>query len=410
MSNVIETEVAIVGGGLVGLTLALALARGGIAAIVVDPETPASRAADAFDGRASAIALGSVRVLQGIGLWPAVAGEASPIRDIRVSDGDSSLFLHYDHREIGDEPFGYIVENRFTRRALYAALAAEPSIRLMAPEKALDVVSHPTHADVPLASGTTLRARLVVACDGRPSPLRKAAGIGAVRWDYEQSGIVCSIRHEKPHDGIAHERFLPAGPFAVLPLNDAPDGTHRSSIVWTEKSDLAKLFAELPEDEFCDEIHERFGWGLGKIELAGPRFVYPLVFVQAKKFFEGRVALAGDAAHGIHPIAGQGFNLGLRDVAALAEVLVEGQRLGLDAGSAERLEAYARWRGLDTVSMSAVTDGLLRLFSNDVAPLKLARDLGLAAVQGLPPLKRLFMRHAMGTVGSLPRLMRGEPL
>lgn len=410
MSNVIETDVAIVGGGLVGLTLALALARGGIASVVVDPETPALRAADAFDGRASAIALGSMRVLQGIGLWPSIAPDASPIRDIRVSDGDSSLFLHYDHREIGDEPFGYIVENRFTRRALYAALAMEPRVKLMAPEKALDVVSHATHADVALASGQILRARLVVACDGRPSPLRKAAGIGAVRWDYEQSGIVCSIRHEKPHDGIAHERFLPAGPFAVLPLNDAADGSHRASIVWTEKSELAKLFAGLPEDEFCDEIHERFGWGLGKIELAGPRWVYPLVFVQAKKFFEGRVALAGDAAHGIHPIAGQGFNLGLRDVAALAEVLVEGQRLGLDPGSAERLEAYARWRGLDTVSMSAVTDGLLRLFSNDIAPIKLARDLGLAAVQAVPPLKRLFMRHAMGTIGSLPRLMRGEPL
>ncbi|MCA0449089.1 MAG: FAD-dependent monooxygenase, partial [Proteobacteria bacterium] len=276
MSNVIETDVAIVGGGLVGLTLALALARGGIASVVVDPETPALRAADAFDGRASAIALGSVRVLQGIGLWPSVAPDASPIRDIRVSDGDSSLFLHYDHREIGDEPFGYIVENRFTRRALYAALAMEPRVTLMAPEKALDVASHATHADVALASGQSLRARLVVACDGRPSPLRKAAGIGTVRWDYEQSGIVCSIRHEKPHDGIAHERFLPAGPFAVLPLNDAADGTHRSSIVWTEKSELAKLFAGLPEDEFCDEIHERFGWGLGKIELAGPRWVYPL--------------------------------------------------------------------------------------------------------------------------------------
>jgi 2-octaprenyl-6-methoxyphenol hydroxylase len=410
MTGTIDTEVAIVGGGLVGLSLALALARGGISSVTVDPESPALRAADAFDGRASALALGSVRVLRGIGMWGALAAEASPIRDIRVSDGDSSLFLHYDHRELGDEPFGYIVENRFIRRALYASLALEPRAVLRAPDKALDVRSTPTHAEATLASGATLRASLIVACDGRPSPLREAAGIEALRWNYEQSGLVCSIAHEKPHNGIAHERFLPAGPFAVLPLNDAPDGTHRASIVWTERAELAELFARLPEDEFCDEIHERFGWGLGAIRLAGPRWVYPLVFVQAKKFHDGRLALAGDAAHGIHPIAGQGLNLGLRDVAALAEVLVDAKRLGLDPGSAERLEAYARWRGLDTVSMSAVTDGLLRLFSNDIAPLKLARDLGLAAVQAMPPVKRAFMRHAMGTMGSLPRLMRGEAL
>lgn len=410
MTERIETDVAIVGGGLVGLSLALALAQGGISSVTIDAESPAIAAADAFDGRASALALGSVRVLQGIGVWGAMAANASPIRDIRVSDGDSSLYLHYDHRDIGDEPFGYILENRFARRALHAALALDRRAVLRAPDKALDARSTPTHAELTLASGAELRASLVVACDGRPSPLREAAGIETLRWNYEQAGIVCSIAHEKPHHGIAHERFLPAGPFAVLPLNDAPDGTHRASIVWTEKAELAKLFAGLPEDEFCAEIHERFGWGLGAIKLAGPRWVYPLVFVQAKKFHEGRMALAGDAAHGIHPIAGQGLNLGLRDVAALAEVLVEAKRLGLDLGSAERLESYARWRGLDTVSMSAVTDGLLRLFSNDIAPLKLARDLGLAAVEALPPLKRLFMRHAMGTTGSLPRLMRGEAL
>jgi 2-octaprenyl-6-methoxyphenol hydroxylase len=410
MTGIIETEVAIVGGGLVGLSLGLALAQGGVSSVTVDPDSPSLRAADGFDGRASAIALGSVRVLQGIGLWGALAPDASPIREIRVSDGDSSLYLHYDHREIGEEPFGHIVENRFIRRALYAALALNPRAALRAPDKSLGLRDTPTHAELTLASGATLRAQLVVACDGRPSALRQAAGIDSLGWDYKQAGIVCSIAHEKPHRGIAHERFLPAGPFAVLPLNDAPDGTHRASIVWTERAELAKLFAGLPADEFRDEIHERFGWGLGAIELAGPRWVYPLTFVQAKKFHEGRVALAGDAAHGIHPIAGQGLNLGLRDVAALAEVLVEAKRLGLDLGSAERLETYARWRGLDTVSMSAVTDGLLRLFSNDIAPLKLARDLGLAAVQAVPPLKRAFMRHAMGTMGSLPRLMRGEAL
>jgi 2-octaprenyl-6-methoxyphenol hydroxylase len=410
MTGRIDTDVAIVGGGLVGLSLALALARGGIASVTIDAQSPALAAADAFDGRASALALGSVRVLEGIGVWGAMAAHASPIRDIRVSDGDSSLYLHYDHRELGDEPFGYIVENRFVRRALHAGLALDRHATLRAPDTARDLRSTPTHAEISLDSGVELRASLVVACDGRPSPLREAAGIETLRWSYAQAGIVCSIAHEKPHHGIAHERFLPAGPFAVLPLNDAEDGTHRASIVWTERAELAKLFADLPEDEFCDEIHERFGWGLGAIKLAGPRWVYPLHFLQARKFHEGRMALAGDAAHGIHPIAGQGLNLGLRDVAALAEVLVEAKRLGLDLGSVERLEAYARWRGLDTVAMSAVTDGLLRLFSNDIVPLKFARDLGLAAVGAVPPLKRFFMRHAMGTVGTLPRLMRGEAL
>lgn len=406
----LSADVAIIGGGLIGLSLALAVARAGLDAVVVDPEDPATKAADAFDGRASAIALGSARVLDGIGLWRHLAPHAAPIRDIRVSDGDSSMFLHYDHREIGDEPFGWIVENRHTRRALYAALADEPRVRLLAPESVRDTRCDATCAKLHLASGGSVAARLAVACDGRPSPTRAAAGIGALRWNYEQHAIVCAISHAKPHDGIAHERFLPAGPFAVLPLPDAPDGTHLSSIVWTERAELAGLFVDLPDDEFADEIHERFGWGLGRIAPAGPRWRYPLVFVQAERATAPRLALAGDALHGIHPIAGQGLNLGLRDVAALAETLADASRLGLDIGSADTLERYARWRGVDTVGLSAVTDGLLRLFSNDFGPLKFARDLGLAAVDRIAPLKRVFMRDAMGVLGTLPRLMKGEKL
>ncbi|MBI1245785.1 MAG: FAD-dependent oxidoreductase [Alphaproteobacteria bacterium] len=406
----ISTDVAIVGGGLVGLSLALALARGGIGSCVVDPDDPAAKAADAFDGRGSAIALGSARVLQAIGLWPHLERHAEPILDIRVSDGDSQLFLHYDHRDLGSDPFGYIIENRHIRRAIYACLTQEPRVRLVAPESAAAVTADSTHARVRLASGGTISARLAVACDGRPSPTRKAAGIGALGWNYEQHAIVCAIRHEKPHCGIAHERFLPAGPFAVLPLPDAPDGTHFSSIVWTERAELAQMFVELPEDEFAEEIHERFGWGLGRISLAGPRWRYPLVFVQAESATGPRLALAGDALHGIHPIAGQGLNLGLRDVAALAEVLTDSARLGLDIGAADTLERYSRWRGVDTVGLSAVTDGLLRLFSNDIAPLKLARDVGLTVVDRIAPLKRVFMRDAMGTLGKLPRLMKGEAL
>jgi 2-octaprenyl-6-methoxyphenol hydroxylase len=406
----LEADVAIVGGGLVGLSLALALARAGLGAVVVDSDDPSTKTVDAFDGRASAIALGSARVLQGIGLWPYLAPHAEPILDIRVSDGDSSLFLHYDHREIGSEPFGYIVENRHVRRALYACLAQERRVTLVAPDTVADVSADTARAQVRLASGASIEAKLAVACDGRPSPTRARAGIGALRWDYEQHAIVCAISHEKPHRGIANERFLPAGPFAVLPLPDAPDGTHLSSIVWTERAELAALFAGLPEDEFVDEIHERFGWGLGRIGVAGGRWVYPLTFVQAQSAIGPRLALAGDALHGIHPIAGQGLNLGLRDVAALAEVLADSTRLGLDIGAGDTLERYARWRGVDTVGLSAVTDGLLRLFSNDVAPLKLARDIGLAVVDRIAPLKRVIMQDAMGTLGTLPRLMRGEAL
>ena len=404
-----HTDVAIVGGGLVGLTLALALDRAGLGVCVVDADDPATLARDEFDGRAAAIALGSARVLQTLGLWPLLAPHAAPIRDIRVSDGDSPLFLHYDHRELGDEPFGYIVENRFTRRALYAGLAGT-GVKLLAPAKATATRADLQHATVELADGTAIAARLIVACDGRPSPTRANAGIRALRWSYAQTALVCALAHEKPHHGIAHERFLPAGPFALLPLPDGPDGRPRSSIVWTERADLAALFSTLPDDEFCAEIHERFGWGLGALTLASPRWRYPLTFVQAERATATRLALAGDALHGIHPIAGQGLNLGLRDVAALAETLADSHRLGLDIGAADTLDRYARWRGVDTVGLSAVTDGLLRLFSNDIPPLKLARGLGLALVDKIAPLKRVFMRDAMGTLGKLPRLMRGQAL
>jgi len=402
-------DATIVGGGLVGLTLALALDRAGLAVAVVDADDPDRLALDEFDGRAAAIALGSARVLQALGLWPLLAPYAAPIRDIRVSDGDSPLYLHYDHRELGDAPFGYIVENRFTRRALYAALR-DTRVSLRAPARAIATKADLQEAQVELGDGTALATRLIVACDGRPSPTRAKAGIRALKWDYAQAALVCAIAHEKPHNGIAHERFLPAGPFALLPLPDGPDGQPRSSIVWTERAELAALFETLPEDEFVAELHERFGWGLGAIRLASARWRYPLTFVQAERATGPRLALAGDALHGIHPIAGQGLNLGLRDVAALAEVLADSHRLGLDIGAADTLDRYARWRGVDTVGLSAVTDGLLRLFSNDIPPLKFARGLGLGLVDKIKPLKRVFMRDAMGTLGKLPRLMRGEAL
>jgi 2-octaprenyl-6-methoxyphenol hydroxylase len=409
-SDRIACDAVVLGGGLVGLSMATALGQAGVSVVVVDREKPAVAAADPFDGRGSAIAWGSAQALRGIGLWAPLERHAARIEEIRVSDGDSRLFLHYDHHEVGDNPLGFIIENRFTRRALYARLAGLRAVTLLAPARAVRVARTNAGVEVGLADGRAIRARVAIAADGRESPTREAAGIGAVRWQYGQSGIVCSIRHEKPHRGMAHERFLPAGPFAVLPLPDSETGEHRSSIVWTERDELVPAMMALDDAQFAQEIAARFGDSLGAIGVAGPRWAYPLSLLQADRYTDLRLALVGDAAHVIHPIAGQGLNLGLRDVAALSECIVDAHRLGLDIGDAEVLARYARWRRFDNLALTAVTDGLVRLFSNDVAPLRLARDIGLAAVQRLPGLKRLFMRHAMGMVGDLPRLVRGEAL
>jgi 2-octaprenyl-6-methoxyphenol hydroxylase len=403
-------DAVVLGGGLVGLSIATALGQAGVRVAVVDTEMPAVAAADPFDGRGSAIAWGSAQALRGIGLWTMLEPHAAPIEEIRVSDGDSRLFLHYDHEEVGGNPLGYIIENRFTRRALYARIAALDTVTLIAPARAVRIERSGGGAEVELADGRAIRARLAIAADGRESPSRTAAGIGAMRWKYGQTGIVCAIRHAKPHRGMAHERFLPAGPFAVLPLPDSETGEHRSSIVWTERDALVPAMMALSDAEFSQEIALRFGDSLGAISVAGPRWAYPLSLLQADRYTDLRLALVGDAAHVIHPIAGQGLNLGLRDVAALSECVVDAHRLGLDIGAADVLERYARWRRFDNLALLAVTDGLVRLFSNDVAPVRIVRDIGLAAVQRLPGLKRLFMRHAMGVVGDLPRLVRGEAL
>lgn len=400
-----RAEVLIVGGGMVGLSLAAALAGAGVEVLVVDRE-PVGRATDTnFDGRASAIAAGSRDVLAGIGVWDRMARAAEPIREIRVSDGASPLFLHYDFRELGEGPLGFMVENRETRLALLDHLSELSAARLIHGRSVVALERGPIEAEARLDDGTRIRAGLVVAADGRESPLRESAGIGAARWDYSQTGIVCTIAHEQPHRGIAQEQFLPAGPFAILPMTG-----DRSSIVWTERADLAPRIMALGDAAFGEELALRFGDFLGALTPVGPRFAYPLSLVHADDYVAHRLALVGDAAHAIHPIAGQGFNLGLRDVAALAEVIVDTLRLGLDPGATTALARYQRWRRFDNMVMLVVTDGLNRLFSTDYAPLRVARDLGLAAVNRLPPLKRLLMSHAMGRAGDLPRLTRGLPL
>ena len=398
-------DVLIIGGGLAGMTLACALGGAGVSVALVELSEPAQLTDRTFDGRTTAIAAASKTLLEGIDVWTKMADGAEPILDIRVSDGHSPLFLHYDHRQVGNVPLGYIAENIVIRRALLDRIASISTVVLLTGERVVELDRNAALARATMASGDTLCARVAVATDGRASPTRIGAGIKVTDWRYGQRAIVCTVTHEHDHRGVAQEHFLPAGPFAILPMTG-----RRSSIVWTERADLAAPLLALNDNDFLAELQHRFGDYLGALEIVGPRFSYPLGLLHAERYVADRLALAGDAAHGMHPIAGQGLNIGWRDVAALAEVVVDALRLGMDPGSVATLERYERWRRFDTAAMLAATDVLNRLFSNDIAPVKLARDAGLAMVNQLPPLKRLFMRHAMGVVGDLPRLVRGEAL
>jgi 2-octaprenyl-6-methoxyphenol hydroxylase len=398
-------DVLIIGGGMAGLILAVALGGAGVSTAVIEPLAPEQLLDTGFDGRTTAIAAGSRKALEAIGVWHGMAAAAEDILEIRVSDGHSPLFLHYDHVELDDGPLGHIVENRIIRSALLKRLSALSSVELYFGRRVNSLDREGSFATATLSNGETIAAPLAIATDGRSSPTRQAANIHVKQWRYPQTGIVCTVKHQHDHRGVAQEQFLPAGPFAILPMTK-----QRSSIVWTEKSALAPKLLELPKKAFAEELQIRFGDYLGDLEIVGPVFSYPLGLLHADKYVIPRLALAGDAAHAIHPIAGQGLNIGIRDAAALAEIVVDALRLGLDPGSPNVLEDYERWRRFDNTMMIAATDGLNRIFSNDVGPIKLARDLGLATVNRTPPLKRLFMRHAMGVLGDLPRLIRGEPI
>ncbi len=399
-----SADVLIVGGGPVGGTLACALSAAGMEVIAVDHADPAAGLDAGFDGRASSIALGSQRMLDALGLWAGMEPHAAPIRHIRVSEGGSPLFLHYDERDTGGPPFGYMVENRFIRKALFDRIPTLDTVRLLAPARVDGLERSASGVEARLADGRRISARLVVGADGRASGVRAGAGIRVTGWPYRQTAIVCTVAHERPHDSVAREHFLPTGPFAVLPLPG-----NRSSIVWTESKDLAPAIMALDEAEFLAELERRFGDYLGRLRVVGPRWSYPLSLQHAETAIALRLALVGDAAHAMHPIAGQGLNMGLRDVAALTEVLAEARRLGLDIGADTVLERFQRWRRFDNTLMLAMTDGLNRLFSNTIGPVRLARGLGLAAVNRMPPLKRLIVRSAMGLAGRLPRLMQGAP-
>ncbi|MCC5971306.1 MAG: FAD-dependent monooxygenase [Pararhodobacter sp.] len=406
----VQSDILIVGGGLNGPALALALAQGGFRVTLVDARLAGARADDGFDGRAYALALASVRALTATGIWPGLAALAQPILGIRASQGHPGkgafpLFLGFEHTEIEEGPMGQMIEDRHLYRAFLDAMEAASGITL---RHGVSVVAQETdgnHAQVTLDTGEVLTARLLVGCDGRDSPTAQRAGIKRWGWDYGQTALVCAIAHELPHDGIAHQFFMPTGPLAILPLPG-----NRCSIVWSEATGTARTFAALDDAGFLEVLRPRFGSHLGEIALEGRRFAYPLKLTVAEDFIAPRLALLGDAAHGVHPIAGQGLNLGLRDMAALAEVLILAARRGEDIASSLVLERYQEWRRFDTVKMALGMDAVNRLFSNDNPLLEVMRGLGLGAINALPDLKRYFIREAAGLNAAQPRLLQGLPI
>ncbi len=409
-----SADVIILGGGLVGLTLAAALDSGGVTSIVVDPLDPAAQAGAAYDGRATAVASASWKMLEAIGVAERLGGPQAgcAIETIRVTDGLRPGGLTFD-ADAGDA-LGRMFENRHLRAVLRARVEAAAHVTLMTPAVPATVERGEDGVRVTLADGTPLRASLLVAADGRASPTREAAGIRVARWSYDHRAIVATIAHDVPHGNVAYEIFYPSGPFAILPMLPV-DGTHRSApyrsaIVWSVAAADGPAYLDLPERAFAAALAERMGGFLGTLRLAGPRVDYPLGFHHAAAMTGTRLVLAGDAAHGIHPIAGQGLNLGFRDVAALAQVLIEGVRVGLDPGDAQLLARYGRWRALDVLAIAASTDALTRLFGVRGRLASAVRNAGMSAIDRVVPLKSRLMEEARGTSGELPILLRGLPV
>ena len=405
-----DSDIVIVGGGLNGPALALALAQAGFRVTLIDAQAEAPRRAAGFDGRGYALALASARLLTAVGVWPRLAAAAQPILDIKVTDGHAGagpapVMLHFDHAEIEEGPMGYMVEDRHLRPALLEALAETPGITRLDGRQVVEQRIEGATATVRLADGAEIAARLLVGCDGRQSGTAQRAGIRRTGWDYGQTALVCAIAHERPHEGVAHQFFMPPGPLAILPLPG-----NRSSIVWSEATETARAIQGLDDAGYLAALRPRFGDFLGEIALEGARFTYPLGLTIANRFVDPRLALVGDAAHGMHPIAGQGLNAGLRDVGALAEVLALAARRGEDIGAIDVLERYQQWRRFDTTALVAATDLFNRLFSNDNPILRATRDLGMGLVGAVPALRRGFIREAAGLTGEVPKLLQGRPI
>ncbi|MEY8827967.1 UbiH/UbiF/VisC/COQ6 family ubiquinone biosynthesis hydroxylase [Sedimentitalea sp. XS_ASV28] len=405
-----DTDIIIVGGGLNGPALALALARTGQTVTIIDALPAETRTDAEFDGRSYALALTSQRLLQGIDIWNRVAADAQPMLEIKVTDGHaghgpSPFFMHFDHAEIEEGPMGYMVEDRHLRAAFQAAMDTTPGITQVNGRRAVAQDVDVSRVSVTLDDGRQVCGRVLVGSDGRNSGTAARAGIRRTGWEYGQTALVCAIAHEKPHNGIAHQFFMPPGPLAILPLTG-----NRCSIVWSESTDQARRINTLDDEGYLAALRPRFGGFLGEISLAGGRFTYPLNLTLANRFIDARLALIGDAAHGVHPIAGQGLNAGLRDVGALAETLTLAARRGEDIGASTVLERYQRWRRFDATTLALATDAFNRLFSNDNALLRVGRDLGMGLVNAVPGLRRGLIREAAGLTGELPRLMQGKPI
>ncbi len=405
-----RSDILIVGGGLNGPALALALAQTGHSVVVVDALAEKVRKNATFDGRAYALALASQRLLDAIGVWEKVEEHAQPMLEIKVTDGHagagpSPFFMHFDHAEIEEGPMGYMVEDRHLRRAFLETMTEQDGVTEFSGKTVVSQDISANGATLTLDDGSTLSGSLLVGCDGRRSGTAMRAGIKRTGWDYGQTALVCAIEHELPHHGIAHQFFMPPGPLAILPLTG-----NRSSIVWSERTETSAQINALPEADYLQVLRPRFGDFLGDIRLQGDRFTYPLNLTIANSFISDRLALVGDAAHGMHPIAGQGLNAGLRDVGALAEVLTLAGRRGEDIGSTLVLERYQEWRRFDTASLAMATDMFNKLFSNDNPLLRIGRDIGMGIVGSLPGLRRGFVREAAGLTGDLPKLLQGHPI
>lgn len=414
MTTPLEVETCIIGAGPVGATLAAALAAGGVPAAVVDAAPLPPMELPEFDGRAYAIALTSQRLLAAAGVWDRLPETPCPIHAIRVADGrpgerPSRLALHFDHADVGEDPFGWMVEARALRVALNARLPSLPGLSVFAPARAA-VERGAEAAVIRLSTGQEIRARLVVGAEGRNSPLRRAAGIPVTRLDYHCMGIVGAIAHEKPHHNLALEQFLPHGPFAQLPMQGIPGHPNVSAIVWTERTAIARAALAMDDAAYGRQIAARLGDHLGAVTPIGRRWSYPLGAMHAQRYVAGRLALVGDAAHGIHPIAGQGLNLGFRDVATLAELVIEAVNAGEDPGGPTLLARYQAARRPDSLLMLGATHALERLFTCPLPPVRLARRLGIAAVDRMPRLKRFFAMRAMGLGGTAGGLLAGQPL